>query len=114
MPQGIVDLHTPTDFQNLINEYSDKIIVIDFSATWCGPCKAFAPIFETLQKEYSKNFIFGKVDVDENPSTAQKYKISGVPTTIFIKNGKLLNKVVGASNYNAMKNILEKFKSQYN
>ena len=91
-------------------EYPNKVILIDFTAVWCGPCKFYGPILEKVQGEFSKYFIFAKVDVDENRQVAMKYQISGVPTTLFIRKGQVLNKVVGAMNYNNLKVFLEKLK----
>jgi len=114
IPQGIVKVNTPQKYQELVSEYSDKIIVIDFWAEWCGPCKSFGPVFEKLQEEYSDDFIFAKVNVDENGDIARRFGITGIPTTVFVRNDNLINKVVGLMNYNSMKNILEKLKSRNN
>lgn len=111
MPKNIVRIHTTQEYQQLMNDYSDKIFIIDFWAEWCGPCKGFEPIFEKLQEEYGKDFIFAKVNVDENSAIAQKFGITGIPTTAFVRNDNLINKVVGLMNYNSMKKILVKFKS---
>ncbi|MFX0057346.1 MAG: thioredoxin, partial [Candidatus Heimdallarchaeota archaeon] len=91
--------------------YHDRVIIIDFWAIWCGPCLAFAPVFERLQQENSQDFIFVKVNVDENPSIAQKYRITGIPTTLFIKNEKVIHKIVGSVNYEYMQRIFQKLKS---
>ena len=68
----------------------------------------FAPIFKKLQDEFQKDYIFVKVNVDENSAIAMKYGITGIPTTLFIKNGEVINKIVGAMNYDGMKKVLEK------
>ena len=111
MPNGIITINTEQDLTRLTNKFSDKIIVIDFWAVWCSPCKIFAPIFEKLQQEYYTDFIFAKINVDENPLIAQSFGISSIPTTLFIKEGKLLRKFVGVMNYDTLKQILEKLKS---
>ncbi|MHA1491108.1 MAG: thioredoxin [Promethearchaeota archaeon] len=110
MPRGVLKIHSKEEYFKLLKDYPEKIIVIDFWATWCAPCMSFAPIFERIQQEYP-NFIFIKVNVDENSIIASQYRITGIPTTLFVKNGKVINKFVGAMNYNNMKQILEKFKS---
>ena len=110
MPSGIVAIKNEQDLARLTNEFNDKIIVIDFWAVWCSPCKIFAPIFEKLQQEYYQDFIFAKINVDENPLIAQNYGISSIPTTLFLKEGQALRKFVGVMNYPAMKQVLEKFK----
>ena len=109
MPQEIVNIYNLEDFDKLLNDYK-KIIIIDFWAVWCGPCMAFAPIFQKLQEEYQNDYIFAKVNVDDNQIIAMRYGISSIPTTLFIKNNRVLNKVVGAMNYNSLKILLEKLK----
>ncbi|MFX1258553.1 MAG: thioredoxin [Promethearchaeota archaeon] len=109
LPKQIIEVHNIEQFDKLINGY-DKIIVLDFWAIWCGPCKGFSLIFEKLQQEYQNEFVFAKVNIDETPIIAQQYRISGVPTTLFIKKGQVINKIVGAMNYNKMKMFLERLK----
>jgi thioredoxin 1 len=71
-------------------------VLIDFWATWCGPCKAIAPIVEDLAKEYDGKVKVGKVDVDDNQQTAIKYGIRSIPTLLIIKNGQVNSTIVGA------------------
>jgi len=108
MPESIIEIHNVENFNNILKQYPDKIIIIDFWAVWCGPCMFFAPIFKKLQEEYQKDYIFVKVNVDENSAIAMKYGITGIPTTLFIKNGEVINKIVGAMNYDGIKKVLEK------
>ncbi|MFX0105508.1 MAG: thioredoxin [Candidatus Hodarchaeota archaeon] len=108
MPKSIIEVHTPEDFNKILTEYPDKIVIIDFWAVWCGPCMFFAPIFKKLQQKFQKDYIFIKVNVDENGPIAMKYGITGIPTTVFIKNGEVIHKIVGAMNYEGMKKVLEK------
>ncbi|MGM9694290.1 MAG: thioredoxin [Alloprevotella sp.] len=72
-------------------------IVIDFSATWCGPCKKIAPIIEELAQEYEGRVIIGKCDVDENDELTSRFGIRSVPSVFFIKNGQIVDKNVGAA-----------------
>lgn len=73
-----------------------KLVVIDFSATWCGPCKQIAPLFKELSDVIS-DVIFVKIDVDDNPDTAAKYQVSAMPTFLFIKAGEVVDRLMGAS-----------------
>ena len=110
MPSGIINIKNEQELARLNKEFNDKIIIIDFWAVWCSPCKIFAPVFEKLQQEYYKDFIFSKVNVDENPLIAQSFGISSIPTTLFIKEGMILRKFVGVMNYETLRQFLEKLK----
>ena len=83
---------------------SGKLVIIDFSATWCGPCKMIAPIYSKLSDMYP-NALFLKVDVDENPQAAAKYQVSAMPTFLFIKGGDVVDKIQGA-NQDALESML--------
>lgn len=78
------------NLEKIIAEAGDKLIVIDFFAMWCGPCKMIAPKYEELSKE-NTNVIFLKVDVDDNEEIAVKYEISSMPTFVFIKNNQVVS-----------------------
>ncbi|RNC64233.1 thioredoxin [Proteiniphilum sp. X52] len=75
---------------------TDKLVVIDFWAEWCGPCKMIGPIIEEIAEEYKDKVVVGKLNVDENDETTGKYGIRNIPTVLFIKNGKVVDKLVGA------------------
>jgi thioredoxin len=110
MPKGIINIHGIDQFNQILKENSNMITIVDFWAIWCGPCMSFAPTFEKLQQEHANEFIFMKVNVDENGEIAQKYRISAIPTTLFVKDAKVIHQVVGAMNYNKMKSILQQLK----
>lgn len=86
---------TDENFENEVIK-SDVPVLIDFWATWCGPCKAIAPIVEDLANEYNGKVKIGKVDVDDNQQTAIKYGVRSIPTLLIFKDGKVSNSIVGA------------------
>lgn len=86
---------TDSNFQTTVLE-SNKVAMIDFWAEWCGPCRAIAPIVEQLSNEYHDKAVIGKVDVDTNPEVSHRYGIRSIPTILFIKNGQVVDKQVGA------------------
>jgi thioredoxin 1 len=75
---------------------SDVPVVVDFTATWCGPCKKIAPIVDQLAGQYAGQVKAGKLDIDANPNTPVKYRVRGVPTLILFKNGEEANRLIGA------------------
>lgn len=83
-----------SQFYNKIRT-SDKLVVMDFFATWCGPCKMLAPIFESLSNEMSDKVDFAKIDIDRSLEVVEEYKIVSVPTIIIFKNGKEVQRIVG-------------------
>ena len=81
--------------------------VVDFFATWCGPCKILSPIVEELADEYGEKLRFCKVNVDDERELALKFGITSIPTLLFFKNGKLVNTVVGYRDKNQLKEITD-------
>lgn len=85
---------------------TDKLVLIDFFATWCGPCKMLSPIILEIANEYSKTVKVCKVNVDENQDLALKYNIMSIPTLIFLKDGKLVKNCVGFCSKSELENII--------
>lgn len=75
----------------------DKLVVLDLFAHWCGPCKMIAPVMERLSEKYSDRVSIVKVNVDENKEVADKYSIRNIPTVLYIKNGEIIDKAIGAA-----------------
>lgn len=90
----VVEL-TDANFDEIVNN-TDKPIVIDLWAEWCGPCRMITPIMEDMDKEYEDKAIITKLNVDENPETTAKFGIRNIPTVLFLKNGQVADKQVGA------------------
>jgi thioredoxin 1 len=96
---GVLDMSTlpfhltDENFEQTIQK--NKLVLVDFWANWCGPCRALAPTIEELAKENSGKILIGKLDVDENPATAERFKVFSIPTMIFFKNGQEAERLVG-------------------
>ena len=86
---------TDANFQTKVLE-SDKLSVVDFWAEWCGPCRAIGPVIEDLSKQYEGKVNVGKVNLDYNPEVSIKYGVTSIPAILFIKNGQLVDKLIGA------------------
>lgn len=95
--------------QNFIQEVisSDKLTIVDFWAPWCGPCRALGPIIEELANEYATVKV-GKLNVDENGNTSVEYGITSIPSVLFFKGGKLVEKLVGAHPKNKFVELINK------
>merc|ERR1711966_178707 len=94
----VVKVDDHTTFKRILDSESakDKLIVVDFTATWCGPCKRIAPTYENLSKEFGNQAVFLKIDVDDNRDTTEYCEISSMPTFLYYKNGEKIDEGHGA------------------
>lgn len=93
------------------NEETDKgLVLIDFWATWCGPCRMQAPILDQLEQEYDEEeFRIAKMDVDENPETPQQFGIMSIPTLMLKKDGQVVEKAVGVHSKEQLRQIIDQY-----
>ena len=102
-----VHVITDSNFESEVLKSTTPVLV-DFWATWCGPCKALGPKLEELAGSYTSKVKFVKVDVDQNPETASRFGIRGIPTLILFKNGQMVDQLVGNQPKEVIENIITK------
>lgn len=97
---------TDANFEQTVT--SNKIVLVDFWAGWCGPCRALAPTIEEIAKEYAGKIVVAKLDVDENPATAEKFQVFSIPTVILVKDGREAERIVGLCPRKQYDGVLQK------
>jgi thioredoxin 1 len=106
MPDAPVTL-TDADIEDAVKKYNS--VAIDCWAPWCGPCKMYSPIIEELASEMQGKFVFGKLNVDENPQTSTKHQIMSIPTLLVFKNGQIVDRLIGVIPKDQLKKKLESY-----
>jgi thioredoxin len=108
LPNGVITIGSIDAFNNLLHSFRENIIIFEFFADWCGPCKNFRPVYEEIQKlYYEKGVIFARVNSEEFPEVMEQFNIQGVPSMIFVKNGKGLHRLAGALTRTQFLQVLE-------
>ncbi len=98
---------TDDNYKEILDQ-PDKLTVIDFWATWCGPCQRLAPIFEGIEKEYEGKANVGKYNVENNEELLERFGIRNIPTILFIKNGEVVDRIGGAVNAAKLRELIDK------
>jgi len=106
MSENIIAL-TMDNFDD-VTASKEKVVLVDFWAQWCGPCRAITPVLEKLASEYPDRLVVGKVNVDEQGDLAIKYGITGIPALKLFKGGKITENLVGLQPYQTLKNAIER------
>ena len=104
--EAIVELNDSSFDTEVIN--SDKPVLVDFWAPWCGPCKALAPVIDEISTDFADKVKVGKVNVDDNPEISMKFGIRSIPTLIVFKDGEVLDQIIGAVPKSEIEKALEK------
>jgi thioredoxin 1 len=99
---------TDAEFETRVLQ-SPTPVIVDFWAPWCGPCRQVAPSLEKIAKDYDGQVVVAKVNTDDNPQWAQQFEVSGIPTILFVAQGKVVYRQVGAVPFGYLKNIVDKF-----
>jgi thioredoxin 1 len=106
MASDKVQTFTDANFDTTIT--GGKPVLVDFWAEWCGPCRRLAPTVDELAGDYDGKVVVGKLNVDDNPNTAAKFSIRGIPTLLLFKGGQVVEQVVGLADKDSLKKVIDK------
>lgn len=98
---------TDSNFDDLITK--NRVVFVDCWAPWCAPCHIYEPIYSKIAEEYKDKAVFARLNVDENPRTADKYNVMNIPTTLIFVDGKLVDQIVGAVDEDTLREYVEKY-----
>ena len=101
----MAQIATNTNFDGLLE--SEKLVIVDFWATWCGPCRMLSPLLDEVEEEMADKITVVKVNVDDADEIAMRYRIMSIPTLVFIKNGQMVDRTVGAMPKSALVQRIE-------
>lgn len=104
--EKIINLTKENFSQEVLN--SDKLVLVDFWAQWCGPCRMVSPIIDELSEDYSERIKVGKINVDEQGELSAQYRVMSIPTIMLFKGGQMVDKVVGARSKDEFSRLIDK------
>ena len=107
MASDKVQVLTDADFEQSVIQ-SARVVLVDFWAEWCGPCRRLAPTVDALASDYDGRITVGKLNVDENPRTAEQFMIRGIPTLLLFKGGQVVEQVVGLADKDTLKRVIDR------
>lgn len=106
MPESPIEIND-ANFNSIISKYS--LVLVDFWAGWCAPCRVMAPIIDALAKKHKGRLVYGKLNVDQNHISAKKYQAMSIPMLLIFKNGRIVDKIVGAQPQAAIESRIGKY-----
>ena len=107
MASDKIQIFTDGNFDQVVVK-SDKPVLVDFWAEWCGPCRRLAPTVDALANDYEGRMTVGKLNVDENPNTAARFSIRGIPTVLIFKGGEIVESIVGLADKDHFKQVIDR------